>query len=187
MSQTKASTPTTESTAIIQKSIASTPSKRSLAIGCNEKSLPTKGAPVKRGCSTLHGAEGYNAAHLRPPVGSGARRDGGGRHGTHTDRGARRKRALRGLGGRLRLRRLSARGCGAGEKRGGGHGHAVFGVGAFVGAGDGRRGIPLRGEVLGGGACARRLRGVYDGVRSVVALRRRRGARLPLGSHLRTS
>jgi hypothetical protein len=92
-----------------------------------------------------------------------------------------------GLGGRLRLRRLSARGHGAGEKRGGGYGLAVFGVGAAVGAGDGRRGVPLRGEVLGGGARARRPRGVYDGVRCVIALRRRRGAGLPLGSHPTTS
>src|SRR5919112_3141357 len=137
-------------------------------------------------CSKLRGSEGYYAAHLRPAVGSGARRDGGVSHGTHTERGARRKRALRGLGGRLRLRWLSARGGVAGEKRGGGYGLAVFGVGAFVGAGDERRGVPLRGEVLGGGACARRPRGVYDGVRCVVALRRRRGC-LPLGSHPTTS
>src|SRR5215212_5475359 len=126
MPQTIASTPTTESTAIIQKSIASTPSKRSLAIGCNEVvthgGCPRKTVLQKRGCSNLRGAEGSHAAHLRPPVGSGARRDGGGRHGTHTERGARRKRALRGLGGRLRLRRLSARGGGAREKRGGSRG-----------------------------------------------------------------
>src|SRR5829696_5428013 len=90
MTQTIASTPTTESTAIIQKSIARTPSKLSLAIGCYEV-VTHGGCPRNTGlCSNLRGAEGSRAAHLRPPVGGSARRHGGGRHGTHTERGARR-------------------------------------------------------------------------------------------------
>src|ERR671921_639987 len=171
MPQTIASTPTTESTAIIQKSIACTPSKLSLAIGCNED-VTHRGEPRKTGlCSNLHGAEGSNAAHLRSRTGGGARRDGGARRGRPTERGTRRKRALRGLGGRLRLRWLSARGGCDREKRGGDHGLGFVGVGALAGASDGHPWVPLRREGLGSGAGARRPRRIDDGVCGVVALR----------------
>src|SRR5919112_393021 len=76
-----------------------------------------------------------------------------------------------GLGGRLRLRWLSARGGCVREKRGGDHGLGFVGVGAFVGASDGHPWVPLRGEGLGSGAGARRPRRIYDGVCGVVALR----------------
>src|SRR5918994_4000973 len=146
-------------------------------------SYPGLPPPVTpRCCKLRRRAGGSYASHLRPRAGGGARRDGGDHRGTHNERGTRPKRALRGLSGRLLLRGLSARGGGGRENGGGGYGLAVVGVGAIVGARDGRTWFPVRGEVLGSGSGARRLgRGDY-GVRGVVAVRRR-GVRLPLGSH----
>src|ERR671921_185757 len=173
MPQTIARTPTTESTAIIQKSIALTPSALSLVVECNEV-VTRDGCPRNRVVVNSVDAGGSYAAHLRPCVGGGACRDRRGRRGITTERGARSGRALSGLGRRLRLRGLSARRGGGSEGRGGRDGHAVVGLGGTAGARDGRPGVPLRGEVLGGGAGARRLGRIDDGVRGVVALRGRR-------------
>ena len=63
MPQTSARTPTTESTAIIQKSIACTPSTLSLVVECSEV-VTHGGCPRNRVVVSSAGAGGSHGAHL---------------------------------------------------------------------------------------------------------------------------